>query len=111
MYGMVTYISMEIDFDSLAGFDWDQGNLEHVKKHKVGAIECEEVFFNKPSIVNEDETHSQAEERFRIYGQTNKNRLLFVIFTIRNNRIRVISARNQNKKERKEFQEAGGDYL
>ncbi len=99
------------DLARIEGFEWDQGNLEHIKKHKVDYKECEEGFLNTPLIVNDDETHSQIEDRFRAYGQTNKNRLLFMIFTIRNNKIRVISARNQNKKERKEFQEAGGDYL
>lgn len=112
MYGMVQYIKrMDIDFGTLEGFEWDQGNLEHIKRHNVKATECEEGFLNKPLIVNKDETHSQTEERIRVYGQTNKNRLLFMIFTVRNNKIRVISARNQNKKERKEFQKAVGDNL
>lgn len=102
---------MVFDFSIIQGFEWDQGNLEHIRKHKVDYKECEEGFSNKPLIVNDDETHSQIEDRFRVYGQTNKNRLLFMIFTIRNNKIRVVSARNQNKKERKEFQESGGDYL
>ena len=95
---------MKIGFNHLEGFEWDQGNLEHIKKHKVNYKECEGVFFNKPLTVNEDETHSQAEDRFRVYGQTSRYRLLFMIFTIRNNRIRVISARDQNKKERIEYE-------
>lgn len=94
-------------FSKIEGFEWDKGNLEHIKKHGVSYRECEQTFFNKPVIVNEDKTHSQTEERFRIYGQTNRKRLLFLIFTLRNNKIRVVSARDQNKKERKEFQEVG----
>lgn len=106
------------DFSGIKGFDWDKGNLEHIKKHNVGAKECEETFFNKPLIINRDETHSQTEERLRVYGQTNKGRLLFMIFTIRKvkenkslKKNRVISARDQSKKERKEFQEIGGENL
>ena len=101
---------MNFDFTKIEGFDWDKGNLEHIQKHKVKVKECEEAFFNKPLIVNEDDSHSQTEERLRVYGQTNKSRLLFMIFTIRNNKIRVISARDQNKKERKEFQKVGGEH-
>ena len=101
---------MKIDLKALEGFEWDKGNLGHIRKHDVDYRECEETFLNKPLIVNEDETHSQAEERFRVYGQTNKNRLLFMIFTIRNNKLRVISARDQSKKERKEFQRTGGEF-
>lgn len=95
---------MKIDFSALDGFDWDQGNLEHIKKHGVDFKECEEVFVNLPAILNEDETHSQSEERLRVYGQTNKGRLILIIFTVRKNKIRVISARNQNKKERREYE-------
>lgn len=104
---------MDSDFDSskLEGFEWDKGNLEHIKKHNVDYKECEETFLNKPLIVNVDKTHSQTEERFRVYGQTNKNRSIFMIFTIRKDKIRVIPARNQNKKEQKQFQEVGGEYL
>lgn len=102
---------MFFDLSKVEGFEWDSGNLEHIKKHDVNYRECEDAFLNKPFIVNEDETHSQTEERFRAYGQTNRGRFIFIIFTIRNNRIRVISSRSQNKKERKEFEETGGENL
>lgn len=104
---------MDADFDlsKLRGFEWDVGNLEHIKNHNVNYRECEEAFLNKPLIVNKDETHSQKEERFRVYGRTDKKRLLFIIFTTRIDKIRVISARNQNKRERKEFQETGGENI
>lgn len=101
----------DLDLSKLEGFEWDKGNLEHIKKHNVNYKECEEAFFNKPLIITEDETHSQKEERFRVYGQTNKSRLLMMIFTIRKDKIRVISARNQNKTERKQFHETGGENL
>lgn len=112
-YVLYHHIQVAPDFDlsKIDGFEWDSSNLEHVKRHKVDYRECEETFLNEPLTVNEDETHSQTEERFRVYGQTNKRRLIFVIFTIRDSKIRVISARDQNKKERKEFQETGGDFL
>lgn len=95
--------SMKIDFSKLDGFEWDKGNLEHIKKHRVDYRECEEAFVNLPFILNEDETHSQSEERLRVYGQTNKSRLVIIIFTIRKNKVRVVSARNQNKRERLQF--------
>lgn len=97
-------MAVKFDFSKLEGFDWDKGNLEHIKKHRVGYEECEQVFLNKPLIVTEDENHSQLEERFRIYGQTDNNRLILMIITIRNNKIRVISARDQSKKERREHE-------
>lgn len=88
-----------INFPDVLIFDWDQGNLEHIKKHSVEYNECEDVFYND-SIYFKDPKHSILEKRFLTYGVTNEERLLTIIFTIRNNKVRVISARNQNKKER-----------
>jgi len=86
------------------GFNWDNGNLlKNYEKHRVSAPECEQVFFNKPLITGSDEKHSQKEVRFYALGQTDTGRLLFVVFTVRENLIRVISARDMNKKERKVY--------
>ena len=82
-------------------FDWNQGNIDkNWGKHGVRYKETEEVFFNKPLRTLEDVKHSQKESRFVALGITNKGRKLYIIFTIRNGKIRVISARNQSKKER-----------
>lgn len=97
---------MVFDFSKIEGFEWDKGNPEHVKKHKVDYKECEEVFVNKPLRVSKDEDHSDAEERFEVLGKTNKERLFFLVFTVRTNKIRVISARNQNKKERRGYKQS-----
>lgn len=86
-------------------FDWDKGNTEkNWAKHKVHFKEAEEVFFNKPLKIFEDEKHSQKEKRLLAYGSTNKRRKLTIIFTIRKETVRVISARNQNIKERKVYE-------
>ena len=47
-----------------------------------------------------DEKHSQYETRFRAMGYTDKDRCLYIVFMVRNNLVRVISARDMNKKER-----------
>ncbi len=84
------------------GFDWDAGNLEkYWFKHEVSPLECEEVFFNQPLVVAQAEKHSQSEERFYALGRSNEDRYLFVAFTMRGKKIRIISARNMNRKERK----------
>lgn len=80
-------------------FDWNEGNLDHIKKHSVEYRECEEIFFNDV-LYFEDTKHSNLEKRFLAYGITNEKRLLTVVFTIRNNKVRIISARNQHEKER-----------
>lgn len=93
------------------GFEWDEGNLEHIKKHRVNLEECQEVFFNKPLLLSKDEEHSEGEERFKALGVTNNKRLILLVFTLRNNKIRIISGRDQNKKERMKLQQIGGENL
>ena len=89
------------------GFEWDEGNLlKNWEKHGVSAPECEQKFFNNPLIAGHDTKHSQQESRFFALGQTDTGRLLFVVFTIRNELIRVISARNMNRKERKAYEKS-----
>ena len=87
------------------GFDWDEGNLEkNWISHKVTASECEQIFFNLPLVVADDIKHSQKENRLYALGQTDANRLLFLVFTIRQKLIRVISARDMNRKEIRMYQ-------
>jgi uncharacterized protein len=82
-------------------FNWDKGNLEkNQKRHQVSCKECEEIFFNKPLKILEDIKHSQKEDRFYAFGITDRGRKLSVAFTIRKQNVRIISARNQNKRER-----------
>lgn len=89
------------------GFEWDAGNLfKNWEKHRVSAAECEQLFFNKPLVAGSDEPHSRSEARFYALGRTDFKRLLFVVFTIRKNRIRVISARNMNRKEKKVYKKS-----
>ena len=80
-------------------FQWDSGNIDKNKKHGVEDKDAEEVFFDKKRFIFKDKLHSQKEERFRIIGKTKHGKLLFVAFTIRGRKIRIISARNINKKE------------
>ena len=99
-------IYMNEVFNKCNGFEWDEGNsLKNQVKHKVSKVECEQVFFNEPLIVHDDLKHSQNEKRWFLLGNTDLQRLLFIVFTIRNNLIRVISARDMNKKERKIYYE------
>ena len=99
---------MNLDFTKITEFEWDKGNLEHIKKHKVIYEECEQIFRNIPLFITEDDTHSQIEKRFRVYGKTHQDRVLCLIYIIRKHKIRVISARDQNKKERLQFKKGGG---
>ena len=93
-------------FSDCIGFDWDEGNSEKSwNLHQVSRNECEHVFFNAPIVVGDDIFHSQSEKRWFLLGKTDNNRLLSIVFTIREKLIRIISARDMSKKERKIYNE------
>lgn len=88
-------------FDDIAGFEWDDGNRDkNLIRHGVTSSECEEAFDDGKKVVRVDTRHSQTEARQYLIGETKGGRVLFVTFTIRAHLIRVISARDINKKER-----------
>jgi len=85
-------------------FQWDKGNIDkNWLAHKVSSFECEQVFFNLPLITYKDLEHSQIEKRYYALGKTDAARFLFIVFTIRKKQIRIISARDMNKKERQVY--------
>jgi hypothetical protein len=90
------------------GFDWDGGNLlKNWEKHGVSAAECEQVFFNRPLLAQPDMRHSDSEIRFYVLGQSDSGRRLFLVFTVREDRIRVISARDMSRTERRSYERHG----
>lgn len=87
------------------GFEWDEGNItKNWDKHDVTKWECEQIFFNKPLIVRRDIEHSKFENRYYVLGRTNLNRLLFAVFTVRSERIRIISVRDMTHSEIERYQ-------
>ena len=89
---------------ALGGFEWDAGNAQKSwVSHRVTQAESEEVFFNLPVFVLEDAKHSGRERRYNVLGRTNADRLLSVIFTIRGDLVRIISARPMSRKERSAY--------
>ncbi len=98
-----------IDWNLIAGFDWDAGNKrKNDDKHDVNRFEAEQVFFNQPLLVLIDQKHSKNEVRFHALGRTNDFRRLHVTFTLRssNTLVRVISARDMHKKERNIYEQS-----
>jgi uncharacterized protein len=98
-----------LDFERIIGFDWDAGNSRKNDKHGVSQIEAEQAFFNQPLVIAGDVVHSSpSETRHHALGQTDAVRILFITFTLRSNDtlIRVISARDANRKEKLYYDKA-----
>jgi uncharacterized DUF497 family protein len=89
------------------GFDWDDGNAPKVRaRHGVEPGECEQAFFGAPLLVSADLKHSLTETRWRALGMTLGGRAIYLVFTLRGSKIRVLAARNMNRKERRDYEQA-----
>ena len=98
-----------IGMAKITGFDWDEGNFrKSAEKHEVIQSEAEQIFFNQPLLILEDFNHSQKEARYHAMGITDDGRQLHVTFTLRSQDtlIRVISARDMHRKERKIYEQS-----
>jgi len=84
-------------------FEWDAGNVaKSFQKHSVTCEDAEEVFATRRFVpLGEQVQPPSPEPRFGVLGETSQGKLLFVAFTLRNQSIRVISARPMNIRERK----------
>lgn len=94
-------------FGGIESFEWDDGNShKNWARHRVTQTECEQVLLGRPLVVRPDASHSAAELRHMALGQTAAGRLLMVAFTIRGQRLRVISARPMSRRERESYAKA-----
>lgn len=90
------------------GFQWDRGNRDKSRlKHGVLPEEAEECFFNDPLIAVDTKHSTDAERRYALMGETDAGKRLFVAFTMREDFVRVISARPMHRKEREHYEEEG----
>jgi len=91
------------------GFQWDDANSDkNWQLHQVTRLEAEQVFFTRPLVAAAART-ARSEPRYAAMGETLAGRKLFVVFTIREKLIRVISARDMSRKERARHESARKD--
>ena len=94
-----------VDLSKITEFEWDYGNIDKsFKKHGITPNEAEEVFLDEDILLLKDIKHSQQEGRFKAIGKIARGSILFLAFTVRRNKIRIISARDANKKERRLYE-------
>ncbi|MGC2238162.1 MAG: BrnT family toxin [Pyrinomonadaceae bacterium] len=87
-------------------FEWDENKEKsNFRKHKVSFAEGESVFFDMLSITIPAPDHSLEENRFIDIGMSDKNRILVIVYTEREERIRIISVRKATKTEQKLYEQ------
>jgi uncharacterized protein len=101
LYIQNIYNMAVVELPEILEFDWDAGNEQKNRiKHNVSAEEAEEPFFTDEQLILEDIRHStKHEERYILIGKSKQDRMLFIIYTFRDNKIRIIPARDADRKE------------
>lgn len=86
------------------GFEWDADKTAaNLRKHGVSFPEAQTAFHDPLSATIEDERHSVEEDRFVLFGTSERGRLLAVMHTYRGDTVRIFSARAATSGERREF--------
>ena len=86
-------------------FEWDESKARvNKRKHGVTFEEASTVFADPLSLTIHDPVHSEDEDRYIALGESQRRRLLVVVFTDRDDRIRIISARAATRRERNNYE-------
>ena len=92
-------------------FEWDDGKAEtNETKHGVTFAEAMTVFADTLSATGYDPGHSDEEDRFLTMGMSIDGRVLVVSHTDRGDVIRIISAREASRRERKDYEDGNFPY-
>ncbi len=87
-------------------FEWDENKAKsNVVKHGITFSEAVTIFADPYLLFTEDSQHSQEEEREWAIGVSENGSLIVIVFTIRDEKIRIISARKATKNERKQYEQ------
>jgi uncharacterized DUF497 family protein len=86
-------------------FEWDETKARaNLRKHRVAFSEAATVFGDLLSTTFPDPDHSVEEDRYITVGRSDRDRILVVSHTDRDDRIRIISARKAIRRERKAYE-------
>ena len=105
-FKFVEWLLLWLQENSHFEFDWDEGNrTKSAAKHAVRTEEAEEIFtLGQAAPLGVQISLLAPELRLGIVGPTSKGRLLHVVFTLRDGKVRTISARPAHKKERELYE-------
>lgn len=91
-------------YNQLTEFEWDDHKAEaNLIKHGISFERAKQVFDDVRALPFADLKHSESEERFKMIGLSSAG-LLFVSFTYRNQRVRIISARRSDKRMQRMYE-------
>lgn len=83
-------------------FEWDEYNEGHIAAHDADRDECESVW-DDPHRVGIGVARRSGEIRHALLGRTEAGRLLYVVYTLRSGSVRVVTARDATRSERRTY--------
>ena len=90
-------------------FEWDEAKAAaNLDKHGISFEEAQTVFGDPNTITLFDDQHSNVEDRFVDIGMSANGRILVVVYTENEARIRIISCRRATPKERRQYERRQG---
>jgi uncharacterized DUF497 family protein len=92
---------MRCIYNGVAVFDWDENNLRKIRARRVRRTDVEQALSNGPILIYEQSVG--GEPRFVYYGESDEGRLLAVIVTERDNRIRVVTAYRLDAGQKRDY--------
>lgn len=84
-------------------FDWDEGNVRHLRRHRIAPVEFEEVLLNDPLDLEYQIENGEA--RYKSLGETSRGRVLVVVWTIRERKIRAVTGYGASRALRRLYEE------
>ena len=85
-------------------FEWDETKaVANIEKHGISFDEAQTIFSDPDSLTIYDDAHSENEERFIDIGRSTAGRILVVVYTERDDRIRIITSRFATARERAQY--------
>ena len=88
---------MELEWDAVKA-------AENERKHGVSFIEAANCFWDPLQVAFYDPDHSHDEDREILIGHSPRGRLLMVVYTLRGETIRIVSARQTTRKEARDYE-------
>ncbi len=82
-------------------FEWDEANLAHIERHGVSQLEAEQVCSSDTLVIEEYDV--DYETRLEEIGETSAGRILKVVTTERDDKLRVVTAYDAVPFERRLF--------
>jgi len=83
-------------------FEWDEGNADHIAWHNITPDEAEEAFMD-PRRMGAPAYNVAGEGRRAVLGATESGRVLYIVFVRRGEAVRIITARDATRTERRRY--------